>query len=179
MAYHSKGDWRQSFVDSIGRTGLTLLIVGVLVLLSILPLGIKGYGDIRPAFVLMAVYYWAIYRPYMLSPSGTFATGLVLDLLMGTPPGLQALILLVVRLVTGMQQKFMLAQRFGVMWSCFGLVALVSGLTQWLLFGLVSWQMTALKPVMVSALISTLLFPAVALPLYLINRAMDNRDVFR
>lgn len=179
MKYRPQDDFRQSFVDSVGRIGLTLLIVSVLVVLSILPLGIAGYGEIRPAFVLMAVYYWAIYRPYMLSPLGTFLTGLALDLLTGTPLGLQALVLLIVRLVTGTQQKFMLAQRFGVMWACFGLVALASGLAQWLIFGLVNWQMTALKSVLVSAAISALLFPAVALPLYMINRAMDNRDIFR
>lgn len=179
MKYRPQDDFRQSFVDSVGRIGLTLLIVSVLVLLSVMPLGLAGYGEIRPAFVLMAVYYWGIYRPYMLSPLGAFMTGLALDLLIGTPPGLQALILLVVGLVTTSQQKFMLAQRFGVMWVCFVLVALASGLTQWLIFGVVNWQLTALKPVLVSAAISGLLFPAVALPLYMINRAMDNRDIFR
>lgn len=179
MHYNSKNDWRQSVVDGIGRIGLTLLIVAVLVLLSILPLGLKGYGDIRPAFVLMAVYYWAIYRPYMLSSVGTFLTGLALDLLTGTPLGLQALVLLLVRVITGTQQKFMLAQRFGVMWACFGLVALASGVAQWLIFGLVNWQLTALRPVLVGAAVSGLLFPAVALPLYMINRAMDHRDIFR
>lgn len=179
MKYRPQDDFRQSFVDSIGRIGLTLLIVSVLVVLSVLPLGLKGYGDIRPAFVLMAVYYWAIYRPYMLSPLGTFITGLVLDLITGTPLGLQALVLMAVRLITATQQKFMLSQRFGVMWACFGLVAVASGLTQWLIFGLVNWQLTDLKPVLVSALISTLLFPVIAVPLYMINRAMDNRDIFR
>lgn len=179
MRYRPQDDFRQSFVDSVGRIGLTLLIVSVLVLLSVMPLGLSGSGAIRPAFVLMAVYYWAIYRPYMLSPLGAFLAGLALDLLTGGPTGLQALILLVVGLVTATQQKFMLSQRFGVMWACFALVALVNGVVQWLVFGLVNLQMTAFKPVLVSAAISGLLFPAIALPLYMINRAMDNRDIFR
>lgn len=179
MVYRPQDDFRHSVVDSVGRIGLTLLIVSVLILLSVLPLGLAGYGEIRPAFVLMAVYYWAIYRPYMLSPLGTFLAGLTLDLLTGTPLGLQALVLLAVRLVTGTQQKFMLSQRFGVMWACFGLVALSSGLVQWLIFGVVNWQITSLKPVFVGAAVSALLFPAIALPLYMINRAMDHRDIFR
>jgi rod shape-determining protein MreD len=179
MAYRSKDGWRQSLIDSFGRAGLTFLIVLVLVVLSILPLGLKGYGEVRPAFMLMAVYYWSIYRPYMLSPVATFAVGLVLDLLMGTPLGMQALVLVIVRTVTLTQQKFMLAQKFAVMWVFFGLVALGAGLMQWFIFSLMDWHAAALKPVVISACLSTLLFPAVALPLYLINRAMDSRDIFR
>lgn len=180
MAYkRSKDGWRQSFTESFGRTGLTLLIVFVLIILSILPLGLEGYGEVRPAFVLMAVYYWAIYRPYMLSPVGTFAAGLVLDLLTGTPLGMQALVLVLVRTITMTQQKFMLAQKFGVMWACFGLVALGAGCAQWFIYSLMDWQMAGIKPVVISALLSTLLFPAIALPLYLINRAIDSREIFR
>lgn len=166
-------------MDSFGRAGLTLLIVFVLIILSILPLGLKGYGEVRPAFVLMAVYYWAIYRPYMLSPVATFVAGLVLDLLTGTPLGLQALVLVLARTVTMTQQKFMLAQKFAVMWACFCLVALAAGLLQWLVYSLIDWQLAALQPVVISALLSTLLFPAIALPLYLLSRAMDSRDLFR
>lgn len=179
MVYHPKSDWRQSLLDGFGRIGLTLLIVCVLLLLSVLPLGLQGYGDVRPAFVLMAVYYWAIYRPYMLSPVGCFVTGLVLDLMTGGPVGLHALILVAVRTVTVSQQKLMLAQKFPVMWACFGLVALAAGLVQWLMVALIEQHLTDIYPVVISALLSTLLFPAVALPLYLLNRAMDSRDIFR
>lgn len=179
MAYSPKDDWRQSFFDSIGRIGLTFLILAVLLLLSILPLGLQGYGDVRPAFLLMAVYYWAIYRPYMLSPVMTFLVGILLDLLTGGPVGLQAFLLVAVRTLTASQQKFMLAQKFMVMWACFGLVALVTGLVQWGVTDLFQQQLTEIRPVLFSALLSALLFPAVALPLFMINRAMDSRDIFR
>lgn len=179
MAYRPKDDWRQSFLDGIGRTGLTLLIVFFLLLLSVLPLGLHGYGNVRPAFLLMAVYYWSVYRPYMLSPVGTFAAGIVLDLLTGGPVGLQALLLVAARTLTVSQQKFMLAQKFIVMWAFFGLVALGAGLLQWALTNLIDQQLTELQPVLFSVLLSTLLFPAIALPLFLLNRAMDSRDIFR
>ena len=36
--------------------------------LSIQPLHIPGYAALAPAFTLMAVYHWTIYRPDLLPP---------------------------------------------------------------------------------------------------------------
>lgn len=156
-----------------------MLIIFVLTILSILPIGLAGYGEVRPVFVLTAVYYWAVYRPSMLPPLGTFLSGLALDLLTGGPLGLQAFVLLAVRMLVTGQQKLLLAQQFGVVWACFGLVALAAGLVQWLVYALILWHVPVLKPVLINAALSALLFPAVVLPLFLLNRALESRDIFR
>lgn len=178
MAFKRNDGWKQSLFESTGRLGILLLIIFVLLILQCFPLRIGGFGEIRPAFLLMAVYYWAIYRPYMLGVVGAFVAGLALDLLTGVPLGLNALTLVAVRTLAASQQKFMLAQKFGVMWLCFALVAFGAGLLQWLVVTVLLLEATALQPVMFSALLTTLLFPALALPLYLINRAIDDRQIF-
>lgn len=149
-----------------------------MLLLSILPLGLTGYGEVRPAFPLMAVYYWAIYRPYMLTSVATFCTGLLLDLPDGRAGGAAGADFGGRAHAHSGPAEILLAQKFTVMWGCFGLVALGAGVTQWLVVALVERQLTEFKPVLFSAMLSTLLF-LVALPLYLINRAMDSRDIFR
>ena len=56
-----------------------------------------GYAALAPAFTLMAVYHWTIYRPDLLPPIGLFAIGLAQDLLTGAPIGVGALMLLLAR----------------------------------------------------------------------------------
>src|SRR6201987_873549 len=53
------------------------------VLISIQPVAIPGYAALTPAFTLMAVYHWTIYRPNLLPPAVLFLLGLAQDLLAG------------------------------------------------------------------------------------------------
>ena len=48
--------------------------------LALLPLPVPGYAALTPAFTLMAVYHWSVYRPDLLPPSGLFAIGFAQDL---------------------------------------------------------------------------------------------------
>src|SRR5207248_10284813 len=48
--------------------------------IAILPVPVPGYAALTPAFTLMAVYHWTIYRPDLLPPIGVFAIGLAQDL---------------------------------------------------------------------------------------------------
>src|SRR5438045_8446831 len=59
--------------------------------IAILPMPVPGYAALTPAFTLMAVYHWTIYRPDLLPPIGVFAVGLTQDLLSGAPVGIGAL----------------------------------------------------------------------------------------
>ena len=65
--------------------------------ISIQPAHIPGYAALTPAFTLMAVYHWTIYRPDLLPSSALFLVGITQDLLAGVPPGVTAFVLLVAR----------------------------------------------------------------------------------
>ena len=69
--------------------------VVVAAVISLLPLPIPGYAALTPAFTLMAVYHWSVYRPDLLPPSGLFAIGFAQDLVSGAalPDGALALLL--------------------------------------------------------------------------------------
>jgi len=60
-------------------------------IIAILPVRVPGYAALTPAFTLMAVYHWTIYRPDLLPPIGLFAIGLAQDLLAGSPVGIGTL----------------------------------------------------------------------------------------
>ena len=99
MAFPSGDGWQESAFGSLGRFLLTFLAVFLLIVLSIFPFSLGHFGEIRPSFLLMAIYYWAIMRPSTLSPLATFIVGIAFDLMAGFPLGLNALTLVVAQWV--------------------------------------------------------------------------------
>lgn len=151
--------WRAPFVTTLGRIGLTFLVIFVLLLVSVFPLPGAHAADVRPAFILMAVYYWTIMWPATFTYFTTFLVGIAFDLLAGYPPGMHTVVLLLVQWVTRSQRKFMLGQPFRVIWAGLVLVAFVTAILQWALFSLFYGELITVKPVLVSALLTCALFP--------------------
>src|SRR5262249_19168190 len=77
--------------------------------------------------------YWAIYRPDLFPASLAFAVGLIQDALMGTPVGLNALLLLSVHGVVGTQRRFFQGKTFVVVWSAFTMIAFGAAFVGWIL----------------------------------------------
>lgn len=152
----------------LGSLGFQLLI---LFLLSVFPFKLLHLAEVRPAFLLMAVYYWAVFRPQTLSPLGAFLAGLLLDLLAAGPLGLNALTLLGARQLTGRQRRFLFGQSFPVLWMCFFLVSALAFLLQWGVFSLFSLQFMAPRPMLISAALTGLFFPPVSWALGVFGRA--------
>jgi rod shape-determining protein MreD len=163
-------EWHDSALKIVGRWGLALLVVVALLLLSTVPFRIAHLGEVRPAFMLMAVYYWSILRT--VPPLAVFAAGLVLDLLSAYPLGLSALILVIVQTLTSSQRKFLSGQSFLVIWAAFALVALVAGFAQWGVFSLFETSWMTVKPMLISAFLSAVLFPLAVLPLAALHKAL-------
>src|SRR5205085_9938813 len=86
-------------------------------LLSIGPLHITGYAALTPAFTLMAVYHWTIYRPGLLPPGALFIIGLVQDLLSGGSPGVAPLLLLLGRALLLRGRRHCTSRAFPFVWA--------------------------------------------------------------
>lgn len=129
-------------------------------------------GAVRVSFVLMAVYYWAIYRPTLVPSSLCFFTGLLMDVLSGMPPGLNAVVILLVQRVVKSQRRFLMGQPYIAIWAMFGLVAVAAAAMQWLLFGFSGWRWTGGMPAAAGAAASLLLFPAATLALIAVHRRL-------
>lgn len=162
MAVNIQEGWKGILLSVAGRIGLTLLVIFVLLLVSTFPLPGPHMAEVRPAFVLMAVYYWTILWPGTFGYFLTFCLGISLDLIAGFPPGLNAGPLVLVQWITFRQRKFMLGQPFPVLWAGLALMAAGTGLVQWVMFSLFSGHTMALRPQAMSVLVTCGLFPLVA-----------------
>ncbi len=166
-------EWYEQLLRIVARWGLGLAVLLALVLLSAVPFRIAHLGEVRPAFMLMAVYYWTILRPS--PPLAVFILGLILDLLSYYPFGMNAMVLVAVQALTTHNRKFLLGQSFLVIWAGFALVALGAGALQWGLFSLFNVALVSAKPVLISIVLSAFLFPVSVLPLAAVHKALSDQ----
>jgi rod shape-determining protein MreD len=124
-----------------------------------MPLYLPGYGAVAPNVALMVVFYWAIYRPDLFPAAIAFGVGLLQDALMGTPLGLNALVLLCVRGVVVTQRRFFQGKTFAVVWSAFCIVALAAAFAGWLLRMMLAGVLIAPWPGVFSSALTFALYP--------------------
>lgn len=113
----------------------------ILLLITILPMRIPALAGISPMLTMVAVYYWAIYRPDLLPAWAAFVLGLLSDIVIGHPLGMDALVLLLVQGIAANQRKFFLGKSFLVAWWAFGLLAAGAMALSWLVVAMMHKQM--------------------------------------
>jgi len=151
---------------------LPFLTTLVFVFFSVVPLHLPGLALVAPAFALMAVYHWTIYRPDLLPPIAIFAAGVLLDLLNGAPYfGLSPMSLLLGRSVLMSQRRFFVNRLFPVLWL--GFLLLTAGVIafEWAAVSLLYGAALAPKPFLFEAVLTVASFP---LGSYLLARTQRN-----
>jgi rod shape-determining protein MreD len=140
--------------------------------ITILPLGVPGYAALTPAFVLMAVYHWTIYRPDLLAPIGLFLVGLGQDLLAGTTIGAGALVLLLARAAVLHSRRYFINQAFSIVWGGFALLAGTAMLGVWTLHCLLQLSFFDLRTAMFRTVLTVAIFPVASFALGRTQRAV-------
>lgn len=173
---HTAQAQQESVAGMLRRLAGLGLQVAALVLLSIFPFKFLHFAEVRPAFLLMAVYHWAVFSPQRLSPLAAFVAGFFLDLLAGGPLGMNALTLLCVQRITARQRKFLSAQPFPVLWMGFFLVAAMAFALQWAVISLFDFSLMDVRPMLFSAALTGLFYPPVAWVLSAFARTAPGRQ---
>ncbi len=128
-------------------------------LLALLPVPLAGYAALTPAFALMTVYHWTIYRPDLLPPTALFAIGLAYDLLSGGPPGATPLLLLLSRAAVLRCRRWFFNREFPFVWAGFTLLAglAIGGL--WAVHSILAWQLFGISGSVFRTVLTIALFP--------------------
>ena len=138
------------------------LLAVILALIIAVPLQLPHLGSVAPYVTLAAVYYWAVFRPDLFGYGAAFCLGLVTDFITGGPLGLGALVLVAVQAVSVTQRRFFLGKPFHILWWGFAVIAPGAMLLTWLLASIYSGTFLAIGPVVLQAIVTVALFPAVA-----------------
>lgn len=157
-------------LDIFNRYILPGMVMALLFVLSVVPMHIPYYGSVRPYFMLMGVFFFAVYRPALMPPSLAFILGLLIDLLSLTPLGMTSLVLVAAQWIAREQRKFILSQSFLLIWCGFALLVAASCAVQWGMISLLQLKPVAPGPVVVSAILTVFIFPPVALLMFFVHR---------
>ena len=141
-------------------------------ILTILPVRAPGYADLTPAFTLMAVYHWSIYRPDLLPAIGLFAVGFAQDLLTGAAVGSGALVLLLARAAVLRYRRFFISRTFPFVWAGFTLLGAAAVLSLWALHCLLQLHFSDLPSTVFRTVLTIAIFPVASFALGRTQRAL-------
>lgn len=159
-------------IENTARLAVPYVVLALFMCVGFLAIPFSQAHLIKPNLVLMAVYYWAIYRPTLFSPFLCFSVGLLMDFLMAMPLGMNAMILLVVQWQASDQRRFLMGQPYMALWAIFGLVVAAISCAQWLLFGVFLGQWHSLLAMLFGIVVNVLLFPFVTMILVQVHRIL-------
>jgi rod shape-determining protein MreD len=146
-------------VDSPVARLLPIATTVLATVISIQPAHIPGYAALTPAFTLMAVYHWTIYRPDLLPPFALFLVGITQDLLTGVPPGVTALVLLLARGVVLRHRRHFVNRPFPFVWAGFTMLTGGAMMFLWTLHCLLDAVLVDLRGTVFRAVLTISMFP--------------------
>ena len=159
-------------VDNAPARLLPSTTTAVALALTLLPVHVPGYAALTPAFTLMAVYHWTIYRPDLLPPLVLFVIGMLQDLLCGAPPGPSALLLLLARAGVLKNRQHFVNRGFPFVWSGFTILTAVATGLLWALYLLLDGAWPDLRSIVFRAVLTICLFPVASFLLGRTQRAL-------
>jgi rod shape-determining protein MreD len=141
-------------------------------ILSIQPVHIPGYTAVTPAFTLMAVYHWTIYRPDLLPVLAVFVIGTLQDLLAGGPPGVTALLLLFAYSIVLTHRRHFVNRPFPFVWAGFMLLSCGAMLFLWALHSLLAGEILDCRGAVFRGVLTVAAFPVASFLLGRTQRAL-------
>jgi len=115
------------------RLSIPAVIALLFVLLSVLPFSVSPTTKIYVPLVLIVIYYFAIFRPSVLNVITVFFLGILTDLLLSTPFGLNAFFFVLLFFIANLARSFLLEMSFNGLWISFMLLMFIIDLL-WYLF---------------------------------------------
>ncbi|WP_262696157.1 rod shape-determining protein MreD [Kordiimonas aquimaris] len=157
-----------SGIATFGLAGLTPVALTLLLsAFMLLPLGSSVAGYAMPHLAMISCFYWLSSRP-MLIPYGACAIiGILLDLWIGVPLGINMAMLLLLRLFVLNQLKHYRGRNRGIHWIVFSVMAFGLFLMSWLLMSVISGTFLDPYTVFFQWLITSFFYAPVA---YLLGR---------
>jgi rod shape-determining protein MreD len=150
-------------VAELSRAAIPFLFSALLILAAVLPYGLPKSSLAAPVLALISVYYWSVFRPELMPAGAAFLLGLLVDVLSGGPPGLNALILILVHWAASGQRRALAGKSFAVGWLGYLLIAGGAAILNWFLASLFHAEIIESVPLLLSHAIGTAAYPLVAI----------------
>jgi rod shape-determining protein MreD len=151
----SREEKQQRLIQSWRLLAPTLATIATLLLMMV---PIWQQGPILPQFGLLGVCYWATNRPDLMPAFSAFLIGLLQDLWLGLPLGVNASLLMLAALVLSSQHLVFVSRPFSFAWLMLAPVCVIYAGGSWLLSAL-GGQTTHASYLLVQVCSTLLMFP--------------------
>lgn len=158
---------------NILKAVLPFLVAILGIALSLITVPVPYFGTSRPDFLLMFVFFWAIYRPTFFPPSLIFITGIIVDLIINSLVGLTPLLLICIFMLIKSQRRFLMAQSFMIQWLCFAVVSIGYAFAEWAVTGLYHFELVLSHTIWMTLVLNICIFPLLALVLIKIHKIIS------
>jgi rod shape-determining protein MreD len=149
-------------IDLWARNLVPFALAALLVVLSLAPVRLSGFGAIAPWLPLIAVFFWSAHRPDLLPVWAVFLLGLFCDLATGGPLGVSSMTLMLAQLAVRSQRRHIVPHPFIVQWVLFAVFAMLAELVLVALNVLVAAAFIDVRPALFQALSTIAAYPLFA-----------------
>jgi rod shape-determining protein MreD len=159
MASYQKSDNPGARLDQFARFSVPAASAFLLSFLSAVPVPLPGFAAVKPAWALVAVFYWSLHRPDLFGPVTLFLLGLMQDVITGAPTGLHAFLYLVGYGVLLTFHRYIANATFYSLWAFFGLFALGVMIVHWTLVSVLEVHPMPIAPQLFRTAMTVGLYP--------------------
>ena len=145
----------------------------LLFLLSLANIPLFGSGAVRPAFLLIGLYFWTITRPSLLPVPMVFLIGLVFDIVSASVVGTHTFAYMLIVMLVRSQRRYLLGQTWAVLWVGFAAASVILGAIQMLVYTLSSGSMPSVLLFVGGVLVSALAYPLMTPLMIGLNRFLS------
>jgi rod shape-determining protein MreD len=142
----------------------------LLFLLNLADIPLLGSGSVRPAFLLIGIYFWTITKPALLPVPVVFLIGLAFDIVSASVVGLHTFAFMLIVMLVRSQRRYLLGQTWPVLWVGFVVAALILSLIQMLVYVLDNKAAPPVFLMLAETLVSALAYPVLIPVMMGLNR---------
>ena len=145
----------------------------LLFLLSLANIPLFGSGAVRPAFLLIGLYFWTITRPGLLPVPIVFMVGLFYDIVSASVIGTHTFAFMLIVMLVRSQRRFLLGQTWAVLWVGFVAAAIILGAVEMLVYTLSSGSLPSVFLFLAGVLVSALAYPLMTPLMFGLNQFLS------
>ncbi|MEX2643100.1 MAG: rod shape-determining protein MreD [Acetobacterales bacterium] len=152
--------WRRA--DLLASAVTPFCVTLLLILSGLVHSRVPELASVAPVLPLAAIYFWSVYRPGLMPYLAVFALGIMFDLLSGVPLGLNAVVFMLVRLITVSQRRFLVGKPFLMVWWGYMMIAAGAAFAAWVLSSVATGRLLPTLPPVFQLLLTVGVYPLVS-----------------
>jgi len=154
------------------RLFFPIMVTLLLLILSSVPVDITGTSAFFPAVDVMAIYFWASYRPSTMPYWFVFFLGILRDSLEGVMLGVSPCIYLLIRLMAVSGKGLYRKENFILVWQRLIIILIISITLKWALLSFLIDKPLIIDYAVMQFMVSIAAYPLLQWLFNMVNKAM-------